>query len=102
MRGITTLAVCALALAAVGGTSSVRAGTITVTSLNESGPGSLREAIASAAAGDMITFSVKGTITLTSGPLFITQTSTSKGRAPTGSRSAATAPAESSSLRAEV
>ena len=40
--------------------------TITVASLNDSGTGSLREAIASAASGDTINFSVTGTITLAS------------------------------------
>jgi hypothetical protein len=73
VRGITTLAVSALALAALAGASSARAGTRLVTSLKDSGPGSLREAIANAAAGDKITFRVKGKIKLTSGPLVISQ-----------------------------
>src|SRR4028119_2493086 len=48
--------------------------TITVTNNNDSGSGSLRDAIASAAAGDTITFASSLTnqkITLTSGELFI-------------------------------
>ncbi|HSF76256.1 MAG TPA: DUF4347 domain-containing protein, partial [Microcoleus sp.] len=48
--------------------------TITVTNTNDSGPGSLREAIASAAAGDTIQFAstlAGQTITLTSGQLVI-------------------------------
>src|SRR4028119_1979294 len=48
--------------------------TVTVTNTNDSGPGSLRNAIASAASGDTIRFagSLGGrTITLTSGELFI-------------------------------
>jgi hypothetical protein len=73
LRGIITVAVCALAPAALTGASSARAATLTVTSLKDSGHGSLREAIANAAAGDKITFRVKGTITLTSGALMITK-----------------------------
>jgi hypothetical protein len=48
--------------------------TITVTNTNDSGPGSLRSAIASAAAGDTIQFAsslASQTITLTSGQLVI-------------------------------
>ena len=40
---------------------------ITVTSLNDSGPGSLRQAIADAPPGETIDFAVTGTISLTSG-----------------------------------
>ena len=47
------------------------AATITVTSLADSGPGSLRDSIASATSGDTINFGVTGTITLTSGELLI-------------------------------
>src|SRR6059036_1241045 len=43
----------------------------TVTSTADSGPGSLRTAIAGAAPGDTIVFSVTGAITLTSGELLI-------------------------------
>ncbi len=49
-------------------------GTITVTNNNDSGPGSLRNACASAAAGDTITFApslANQKITLTSGELFL-------------------------------
>jgi hypothetical protein len=42
-----------------------------VTNKNDSGPGSLRSALSSAANGDTINFSVTGTITLTSAPLVI-------------------------------
>jgi hypothetical protein len=62
-----------MALAVLAAASGARAATLTVTSLKDSGHGSLREAIANAAAGDKITFRVKGTIKLTSGALMITK-----------------------------
>jgi hypothetical protein len=43
----------------------------TVTTLNDSGSGSLRNTIAAATAGDTINFAVTGTIFLTSGELLI-------------------------------
>src|SRR2546427_443147 len=46
------------------------AATILVTSLSDSGTGSLRQAIADASSGDAVS-STNGTITLTSGELFI-------------------------------
>jgi hypothetical protein len=55
------------------------AATITVTNLNDSGPGSLRQAIIDASPGDTINFSVTGTITLTSGELVINKTLTISG-----------------------
>ena len=45
------------------------AATITVTNTNDSGPGSLRQALRIANDGDTINFAVSGTITLTSGGL---------------------------------
>jgi hypothetical protein len=48
-----------------------RAATITVTSTADSGPGSLRAALASASNGDQIEFSVTGVIALTTGELII-------------------------------
>jgi predicted outer membrane repeat protein len=66
MRQITTfgigLLLYAVALPAYGAT-------ITVTNTNDSGPGSLRQALAVAHDGDRITFAVSGTITLNSGGL---------------------------------
>lgn len=61
---------------------SVRAGTITVTSNSDSGPGSLRDAIAAAASGDTINFSLAvypASITLTSGTLTINTSLTISG-----------------------
>ncbi len=71
--GIVALAVCVLALAALGGANSARAATFSVRNLNDNGPGSLRQTIAVAAAGDTIVFGVTGTISLASGALTITQ-----------------------------
>ena len=51
--------------------TSLVAGTLTVSTTNDGGNGSLRQAIQSAASGDTINFSVAGTITLTSGELLI-------------------------------
>ncbi len=59
--------------------SSAEAATSTVTTLADSGAGSLRQALADSAAGDTITFAVTGTITLTSGELVITNSLTIAG-----------------------
>ncbi|MFW5691000.1 MAG: Ig-like domain-containing protein [Chloroflexota bacterium] len=72
MLGLSVL----LFLQAVG---SVQAATIVVTNTNDSGPGSLRDAILAAAAGDTITFDVTGTITLTSGQLTVDKSLTLDG-----------------------
>jgi uncharacterized repeat protein (TIGR01451 family) len=50
---------------------SANAATITVTNTDDSGPGSLRQAVNDAASGDTITFAVTGTIRLTSGEILI-------------------------------
>src|SRR5207245_6217535 len=47
------------------------AATMTVTSLADSGPGTLREAIATASSGDTIDFGITGTILLTSGEIAV-------------------------------
>ena len=49
------------------------AGTITVTKTNDSGPGSLRHALANANNLDTINFAVTGTIALTIGGLQVTK-----------------------------
>src|SRR4030095_3977880 len=55
------------------------AATITVINTNDSGPGSLRQALAVAHDGDRIAFAVSGTITLTSGELQVTKNVTISG-----------------------
>ena len=66
------LLLCAVALPA-------HAATITVTNTNDSGPGSLRQALANANNGDTVNFAVTGTITLSSGGLGITKNVTISG-----------------------
>jgi hypothetical protein len=76
LRRISGVAFLSLGLA-----SSVPgfANTLTVANARDSGPGSLRNAIATASPGDKIAFSITGTINLTSGPLKITQNLTITG-----------------------
>src|SRR5262249_51220168 len=50
---------------------SLQAATITVANTNDSGAGSLRQAIADANDGDTVEFGVTGTITLTTGELLV-------------------------------
>ena len=61
-----------------------QAATLTVTSSGDSGPGTLRQAIldASSSGGDTIKFDLTGTITLTSGQLFIHKNLTISGPGP--------------------
>ena len=68
-----------LLCAAVASWQSVYAATITVTNTNDSGPGSLRQALFAAVSGDTINFSVTGTITLTTGPLAVNKSLTISG-----------------------
>jgi len=56
-----------------------RASTITVTNTNDSGPGSLRQALMIAHDGDTINFAVTGTIALTSGGLPVNKSLTISG-----------------------
>ncbi len=66
------------------------AATLTVTNLNDSGAGSLRQAVIDAASGDTINFSVTGTITLTSAQISINKDLTITGPGVAISPSAAT------------
>jgi len=77
MRRTTIFFVAVLLFAATA--MSAHAATITVTNKNDSGPGSLRQALAVAHDGDRITFAVSGTITLTSGGLLVTKSVTVSG-----------------------
>ena len=77
MRSATTFAIGMLLLCAVA--IPVHATTITVTNTNDSGPGSLRQALADANDGDTITFAVTGEIQLTSGELVIDNSITISG-----------------------
>jgi hypothetical protein len=70
--GICLALVCAVAI-------SAEADNIIVTNTNDSGPGSLRQALADANGGDTITFAVTGTIALTSGDLVIDKNITVSG-----------------------
>src|SRR5207247_9210071 len=73
VRGlICAVLVCAASI-------SVRADTITITNTNDSGPGSLRQALADANDGDTIEFAVSGTIGLTSGELLVVKNITISG-----------------------
>src|SRR6476660_5611433 len=69
---ISVLLLCAMA-------RQTGAATITVTNTNDSGPGSLRQALANANNGDTISFTVTGTIALTSGGLPVTKNVTISG-----------------------
>jgi hypothetical protein len=74
---------------------------VTMMNRNDSGPGSLRDAIAAAIPGDTITFQngLSGPITLTSGELVVNKSLTISGRARASSRSPATSPAACSTSR---
>ena len=84
MRPTAIFAIAVLLLAAT--MMSAHAATITVTNTNDSGPGSLRQALANANNGDRINFAVTGAITLTSGGLGSPRTSRFQALAPTNSQ----------------
>lgn len=67
------------AIVMFGAVIGLRADTITVTNTNDSGPGSLRQALADASEGDTIDFAVTGTIGLTSGELLVSKSITIAG-----------------------
>src|SRR5215813_5219225 len=77
MRPLPSLTIAILLFFAI--ETVVDATTITVTNTNDSGPGSLRQALATANNGDTINFAVSGTITLTSGELDVTKNVTIAG-----------------------
>src|SRR5438034_8628395 len=70
---VATVALAQIALAVI---------PVTVTSTADSGPGSLRDAIAVASPGGTITFAVTGTIVLTNGELLINKSLTILGPGP--------------------
>ena len=77
MRRTTIFAIAVLLLAAT--TMSAHAANITVTNTNDSGLGSLRQALRTANDGDTINFAVTGTITLTTGGLPVNKSLTISG-----------------------
>ncbi len=77
MRRSITVAIGVLLFCAL--VIHLEAATITVTNTNDSGAGSLRQALSVAHDGDRITFAVSGTITLTSGALVVTKNVTISG-----------------------
>jgi hypothetical protein len=79
---ILFLAVCLIPFALAQQTTTKRnrpANTITVTNTNDTGPGSLRQALADVNDGDTINFAVTGTIGLTSGELLVDKAITISG-----------------------
>src|SRR5215475_11254628 len=81
MKTRPTLILITLLCAALATVQSARAATITVTNTNDSGGGSLRQALADANDGDTINFSITtpATITLTSGELMVNKSVTITG-----------------------
>jgi len=78
-RTIPSIKLAIVAALFLGVLTTLHADTITVTNTNDSGPGSLRQAIADATDGDTIDFAVTGTIALTSGELLVNKSVTISG-----------------------
>jgi hypothetical protein len=82
IRTISNIGTAAITLALLCAiTNLARADTITVTNVNDSGPGSLRQALVDVNDGDTISFAVTGTIALTSGELLVDKNITISGPA---------------------
>ena len=77
MRRTTALAIVVLLLAATA--MSAHAAILTVTNTNDSGPGSLRHALAVPHNGDRIIFTISSVIRLTSGGLVVARNVTISG-----------------------
>ena len=71
-------------LSTVAAEQTALAKTIAVTSTADNGPGSLRQALATAANGDKINIVANGTIALTSGELLVNKSVTINGLGPHG------------------
>ncbi len=82
IRALSAFATTGLLFGAFAATGS--AATITVANTNDTGPGSLRQAVADAASGDTISFGsgVEGTVTFTTGPIAIDKSLTITGSGP--------------------
>src|SRR5215475_13563203 len=78
-RNISAIKFTVLAILFFAAAITLRADTITVTKTNDSGPGSLRQALADANDGDTINFAVSGTIGLTSDELVLDKSVTISG-----------------------
>src|SRR6476620_5398616 len=72
LRTRICLALCSVSMSAY-------ADIITITNTNDSGPGSLRQALADANDGDTINFAVTGAIALTTGELLVNKSLTISG-----------------------